>query len=114
MGLTCHAGQVSQTTATIKCLAAVACRPLHLLTNSRKLLAGVKRLAKLGMVADAPGMSALDMNTAEDAIVQHTREVVDGMVICGMEVSHCHSNHGASCCATACLQACATAHIVQN
>ena len=51
--------------------------------------AGVKRLAKLGMVADAPGMSALDMNTAEDAIVQHTREVVDGMVICGMEVQPC-------------------------
>ena len=47
----------------------------------------MKRLAKLGMVADAPGMSALDMNSAEDAIVQHTREVVDGMVICGMEVS---------------------------
>ena len=47
---------------------------------------GVKRLAKLGMVAEAPGMAALDMNSAEDAIVQHTREVVDGMVICGMEV----------------------------
>ena len=48
--------------------------------------AGVKRLAKLGMVTDAPGMAALDMNTAEDAVVKHTREIVPGMVICGMEV----------------------------
>ncbi len=50
--------------------------------------AGVKRLAKLGMVKDAPGMSALDMNTAEDMIVRNTREVVPGMVICGMEVRY--------------------------
>ena len=49
--------------------------------------AGVKRLAKMGMVEDAPGMSALDMNTAEDMIVRNTREVVPGMIICGMEVS---------------------------
>jgi thiamine thiazole synthase len=48
---------------------------------------GVKRLAKLGMVTGAPGMSALDMNTAEDMIVRNTREVVPGMVICGMEVA---------------------------
>ena len=34
-----------------------------------------------------PGMGALDMNTAEDAVVAHTREVVPGMVICGMEVA---------------------------
>lgn len=52
-----------------------------------QLLAGVKRLAKMGMVEDAPGMSALDMNTAEDMIVRNTREVVPGMIICGMEVS---------------------------
>jgi thiamine thiazole synthase len=26
------------------------------------------------------------MNSAEDAVVNHTREVVPGMVICGMEV----------------------------
>ena len=38
------------------------------------------------MVAGAPGMAALDMNAAEDAVVAHTREVVPGMVICGMEV----------------------------
>ena len=41
----------------------------------------------MGMVEDAPGMSALDMNTAEDMIVRNTREVVPGMIICGMEVS---------------------------
>ncbi|KAK9828123.1 hypothetical protein WJX81_007678 [Elliptochloris bilobata] len=48
---------------------------------------GVKRLQKLGMVSAVPGMSALDMNSAEDAVVNHTREVVPGMVICGMEVA---------------------------
>lgn len=46
---------------------------------------GVKRLQRLGMVSSVPGMSALDMNTAEDAVVRNTREVVPGMVICGME-----------------------------
>lgn len=46
----------------------------------------MKRLARLGMVDAAPGMSALDMNTAEDMIVRNTREVVPGMIICGMEV----------------------------
>lgn len=48
-------------------------------------LTGVKRLQKLGMVHSAPGMGALDMNSAEDMVVAHTREVVPGMVICGME-----------------------------
>ncbi|WIA36294.1 hypothetical protein OEZ86_007619 [Tetradesmus obliquus] len=47
----------------------------------------VKRLAKLGMVPDVPGMAALDMNSAEDRIVNNTREVVPGMVLCGMELS---------------------------
>lgn len=47
----------------------------------------VKRLARLGMVPDVPGMGALDMNTAEDKIVNNTREVVPGMVLCGMELS---------------------------
>jgi hypothetical protein len=46
---------------------------------------GVKRLQRLGMVSSVPGMSALDMNSAEDAVVRNTREVVPGMVICGME-----------------------------
>ena len=51
------------------------------------MVAGVKRLQKLGMVnTGIPGMAALDMNTAEDAVVNNTREVVPGMVICGMEV----------------------------
>ncbi|CAG9460494.1 unnamed protein product [Pedinophyceae sp. YPF-701] len=49
--------------------------------------AGVKRLAKLGLIPDTPGMAALDMNTAEDEVVARTREVVPGMVVCGMEVA---------------------------
>lgn len=49
---------------------------------------GVKRLANLGLVgAGLPGMGALDMNTAEDAVVDRTREVIPGMVVCGMEVA---------------------------
>ena len=55
--------------------------------NAAIQCAGVKRLSKLGMVTGAPGMGALDMNSAEDAVVKHTREIVPGMVICGMEVS---------------------------
>lgn len=48
---------------------------------------GVKRLQSLGLVDRIPGMGALDMNTAEDDIVNHTREVVPGMVLAGMEVA---------------------------
>lgn len=48
---------------------------------------GVKRLEKLGLVPPCPGMYALDMNSAEDRIVSNTREIVPGMVLCGMEVS---------------------------
>eukprot|EP00210_Caulerpa_lentillifera_P007719 g7365.t1 len=48
---------------------------------------GVKRLERLGMIPKCPGMAALDMNSAEDKIVENTREVVPGMVLCGMEVS---------------------------
>jgi thiamine thiazole synthase len=47
----------------------------------------VKRLAALGMVSGHPGMAALDMGTAEDAIVNGTREVVPGMVMTGMELA---------------------------
>lgn len=47
----------------------------------------VKRLASLGMVPEVPGMGALDMNTAEDKIVNNTREVVPGLVLAGMELS---------------------------
>ncbi len=55
-------------------------RPFH---------SGVKRLARLGMVpgGDIPGMGALDMEAAEGRIVSGTREVVPGMVLCGMELA---------------------------
>lgn len=33
------------------------------------------------------GMRGLDMNTAEDAIVKRTREIVPGLIIGGMELS---------------------------
>ncbi|XP_048494046.1 thiamine thiazole synthase, chloroplastic-like [Beta vulgaris subsp. vulgaris] len=48
---------------------------------------GVKRLQDTGMIKSVPGMSALDMNSAEDAIVRLTREVVPGMIVTGMEVA---------------------------
>lgn len=47
----------------------------------------VKRLAALGMVPSVPGMYALDMNVAEDKIVNNTREVCPGIVLAGMELS---------------------------
>eukprot|EP00955_Chlamydomonas_euryale_P071800 361200-Chlamydomonas_euryale.AAC.12 len=47
----------------------------------------VKRLASMGMLPEIPGMSALDMNQAEDAIVANTREIVPGLVLAGMELS---------------------------
>jgi cysteine-dependent adenosine diphosphate thiazole synthase len=34
-----------------------------------------------------PGMGALDMNLAEDGVVEGTSEVVPGMIFCGMEVA---------------------------
>lgn len=48
---------------------------------------GVKRLQQLGLIENLPGMGALDMNSAEDAVVKHTREVYPGMIIAGMEVA---------------------------
>ena len=50
---------------------------------------GVKRLAKLGLVGErgVPGMGALDMNSAEDAIVAGTKECFPGMILSGMEVA---------------------------
>ncbi|XP_058072654.1 thiamine thiazole synthase 2, chloroplastic-like [Magnolia sinica] len=48
---------------------------------------GVKRLKSIGMIDAVPGMKALDMNTAEDAIVRLTREIVPGMIVTGMEVA---------------------------
>ncbi|EKX47419.1 putative THI4, thiamine [Guillardia theta CCMP2712] len=52
----------------------------------------VKRLAKLGMLDEyaqngIQGMGALDMNSAEDKIVNNTREVVPGMILTGMELA---------------------------
>jgi len=49
--------------------------------------AGVKRLKSIGMIDSVPGMKALDMNAAEDAIVRLTREIVPGMIVTGMEVA---------------------------
>ncbi|KAI8906404.1 thiazole biosynthetic enzyme, chloroplastic [Gorgonomyces haynaldii] len=48
---------------------------------------GVKRLESIGLVKKLKGMSCLDMNAAEDRVVQETREVVPGMVVAGMEVA---------------------------
>ncbi|KAI9093287.1 hypothetical protein K1719_027301 [Acacia pycnantha] len=48
---------------------------------------GVKRLKSIGLIDSVPGMKALDMNTAEDAIVKLTREIVPGMIVTGMEVA---------------------------
>ncbi|KAJ8532597.1 hypothetical protein K7X08_012520 [Anisodus acutangulus] len=48
---------------------------------------GVKRLRSIDMINIVPGMKALDMNAAEDAIVRLTREVVPGMIVTGMEVA---------------------------
>ena len=48
---------------------------------------GVKRLRSIGMIESVPGMKALDMNAAEDAIVRLTREIVPGMIVTGMEVA---------------------------
>ena len=47
----------------------------------------VKRLRNLGLVENVPGMAALDMNAAEDAVVRTTSEVVDGLVVWGMEIA---------------------------
>jgi len=51
---------------------------------------GIHRLKQLGLVKEIPGMRALDMNAAEDALVEHTCEIVPGMVITGMEVAEAY------------------------
>lgn len=48
---------------------------------SAKRLVSMQALDKLG------GMRGLDMNSAEDAIVKGTREIVPGLIIGGMELS---------------------------
>ena len=47
----------------------------------------VKRLVSMQQVEKLGGMRGLDMNTAEDAIVKRTREVVPGLIVGGMELS---------------------------
>lgn len=47
----------------------------------------VKRLVSMQQIEKLGGMRGLDMNTAEDAIVKHTREVVPGLIVGGMELS---------------------------
>ncbi|KAL9665110.1 hypothetical protein QQ045_020520 [Rhodiola kirilowii] len=39
-------------------------------------------------------MKALDMNGAEDAIVELTREIIPGMIVTGMEVAEIDGIHG--------------------
>lgn len=47
----------------------------------------VKRLVSMQQLEKLGGMRGLDMNTAEDAIVKKTREVVPGLIVGGMELS---------------------------
>ena len=47
----------------------------------------VKRLVSMQQLEKIGGMRGLDMNTAEDAIVKRTREIVPGLIVGGMELS---------------------------
>jgi thiamine thiazole synthase len=47
-------------------------------------------------------MKCLDMNAAEDAIVKHTREVVPGMIVTGMEVAEIDGSPRMVCIPTNC------------
>ena len=47
----------------------------------------VKRLVSMGAITRLGGMRGLDMNSAEDAIVKNTREVVPGLIVGGMELA---------------------------
>lgn len=57
-----------------------------LFKSARTICAGISRLTDIGMQPAHPGMGALDMNAAEDAVVGGTSEVVPGCIFCGMEV----------------------------
>jgi len=46
-----------------------------------------KRLESMGAISKLGGMRGLDMNSAEDAIVKGTREVIPGLIMGGMELS---------------------------
>lgn len=41
----------------------------------------------MGVIPALGGMRGLDMNTAEDAIVKRTREIIPGLIMGGMELS---------------------------
>jgi thiamine thiazole synthase len=47
----------------------------------------VKRLVSMQQIEKLGGMRGLDMNSAEDAIVKGTREIVPGLIVAGMELS---------------------------
>lgn len=47
----------------------------------------VKRLVSMKQIEQLGGMRGLDMQSAEDAIVKNTREIVPGLVVGGMELS---------------------------
>lgn len=47
----------------------------------------VNRLVGMQVLDRLKGMQGLDMNSAEDAIVRGTREVVPGLIVGGMELS---------------------------
>jgi len=47
----------------------------------------VKRLVSMQAIEALGGMRGLDMNSAEDAIVKRTREIVPGLIVGGMELS---------------------------
>ena len=47
----------------------------------------VKRLVSMQQLSNLGGMRGLDMNSAEDAIVKGTREIVPGLIVGGMELS---------------------------
>lgn len=47
----------------------------------------VKRLVATGQLPALGNMRALDMQMAEDAVVNQTRELVPGLIVGGMELS---------------------------
>ncbi|KAJ0115951.1 hypothetical protein J7T55_004121 [Diaporthe amygdali] len=47
----------------------------------------VKRLVSMKQLEQLGGMRGLDMQTAEDAIVKGTREIIPGLIVGGMELS---------------------------
>ena len=53
----------------------------------------VKRLVSMGALEKLGGMRGLDMNTAEDAIVKRTREIIPGLIVGGMELSEIDGAH---------------------